>query len=263
MSDNEFRVLLDGVSGVPALADRREILRARIERRRVRHRRLVASVAAAATVGMLGMVAIELGGTQRNDVPISAYPIVSDRATTGGDAVVLRSLGGGQILVEVAGIDAMASTTDRPVAEYSVIDPPATSRFAVTGSTITKDEHDKPIIIVVVHVVGDGVHRVRVSLADGVSDETAPVGPVAVLVLRPAHDENTPRVSVDAIEPDGTTVSTLDVAPFAQRPWSCATNTEVFQAQRSAIAAESSAAREVSAPLVLIASPLRARCPGD
>jgi hypothetical protein len=260
MSDSEFRVLLDGVSGVPVLADRREILRARIDRRRVRHRRVVASVVAVIAVGALGIVAIDVGGGPRNEIPASAYPIVSERATTLGDAVMVRSMGGDQILIEVAGIDAIGSTTDRPVAEYSMIDPPATSGFAVTGSTITNDEHDKPIVVVVIRVLDEAAHRMRATIDDAVGDEASASESVVVLVLRPTPDSDRyPVVHLEAIAADGSTLSTLDVFPFTRRPWSCATKTE-FQ---TTIAAGSNPSREVAVPLVLIAPPLRVRCPGD
>ena len=176
MNDHELQILLDGMAGVPTLADRHASLRARIDTRRRRHRHLAAAAAATVVVGLLGTIAVGLRDTERDQTTLSAAPIVSERKTAGGDSVAVHSLSVDQIIVEAAGIDAMASTTDRPVAPYTVLDPPATSSFAVTGSTITLDEHGRQIIILVVHILGDSVDHVRTSLANGVSDEAAPSG---------------------------------------------------------------------------------------
>ena len=263
MNDLHLGILLDEASGVPALADRRDHLRRRVRTRR-RRRTLAAATVATVTVSLVGTLTIMREGRQGAEGTLSAAPIVSERATAGGDVVAVRADAVGQILIDVGGIEAEASSTDRPVAEYAVIDPPANPDLAVTGSTSTRDEHGRAIVVLVIRVLGGNVQRVRASLPGAVavgSDEAAPSQGVAVLVLRPEQDDHLPLVRIEALGADGTTSSALDVRPFTTRPWSCENNTQIAQAQPSpSSGAYSDAPGEPKSPLTLIAPPLRAPC---
>ena len=263
MNDFQLGILLDEASGVPALADRRDHLRQRVRARR-RRRTSVAAALATVAVGLLGTVTIIREAGQGTEGSLSAAPLVSERATAGGDVVAVRPDGDGQILIAVGGIEAEASTTDRPVAGYAVLDPPATADFAVTGSASTRDERGRPLIVLVIRVSGDDVHRVRASLPGSTAvstDEVAPSQGVAVLVLRPLLDDHMPLVRVEALGADGTPSPALEVLAFTTRPWSCESNTEIAQAQSSrALDAPSTSVSEPKSPWTLIAPPLRAPC---
>lgn len=266
VDDNDLTVLLDRAAGVPTSLSLPLSLAAGARRRR-RHVRLAVSGLAGAAVATMAAVVLTLFRQPASEQIVAEPPALIDRTTAAGERLRVVATGTTELSITVDDhLEARASSTSRPVAPYDSLEPLEGGSWSITGATVTDYPDGTGSLGIVVGRAAADVATVRLetSEGDGITgpgDSVAPVSGLFVLAtpIEGLRIDQTITLKLTATDANGTVIGTAAFQPFFQRPFICATNSQLAGGTPSTLPGVQATTAPIEAPR---SPPLRAPCPG-